>query len=251
MDIVLSMASYEKRFKTLHLSLKSMLQQSIKPNRFFLYLDKNYASIPYQVLELQQYGLEICYAEKDLKSHNKYFYTMQRFPNDIVITVDDDAIYPPDLINKLLISYEKHPEAVSAGRVHEMCFDTDGSIMPYMFWNKEVPIYDTPSMTLFANGVGGVLYPPGCMDQRLFSINKIQQLCLYSDDIWLKAMQILKGTPVVAIHQSQQHPPIIENTQAVGLYMINKLQCRNDLYIKKVFNKYHITKEVILGNEYN
>lgn len=61
-------------------------------------------------------------------------------------------------------------------------------------------------MDLLATGVGGILYPPHCMDNRLFDIEKIQQLCLYGDDIWLKAMQLLSGTPVVAIFHENQHP---------------------------------------------
>lgn len=248
MNVVISMASYEKRFSTLHLCLESVLNQSIKPDKFLLYLDQQYETIPYQVLELQKFGLEICFAKIDLKCHNKYFYAMQRYPDDILITLDDDVRYPPDLISKLLASYSKYPFAVSAGRVHRIRFDSNGIAMPYHLWDKEVDFYDTPSMELLANGVGGVLYPPKCMDMRLFDAEKIQQLCLYGDDIWLKAMQILKGTPVVAIRQKQQHPPIIDNTQQHGLYVINKMQHRNDLYIKNVFHEYNLTSERILKN---
>lgn len=249
MKVIVSMASYEKRFSTLHLCLESVLKQSIKPDKVLLFLDKQYKTIPYQILELQKFGLEICIAKKDLKSHNKYFYTMQQYPDDIIITFDDDVLYSPNLISKLLESYNKHPFAVSAGRVHKICFDSEGFVMPYDSWDKEVNFYNAPSMELFANGVGGVLYPPKCMDNRLYDAEKIQQLCLYGDDIWLKAMQILKGTPVVAIRQKQQHPPIIANTQQHGLYTINKLQHRNDLYIKNVFHEYNLTRERILKNE--
>lgn len=249
MKVIVSIASYKKRFPTLHLCLENVLKQSVKPDKFLLYLDQRYENIPYQVLELQKLGLEICIAKKDLKSHNKYFYAMQQYPNDILITLDDDVLYPPNLISQLLESYNKYPFAVSAGRVHRISFDSQGFVLPYDLWDKEVDYYNTPSMELFANGVGGVLYPPKCMDNRLYDIKKIQELCLYGDDIWLKAMQILKGTPVVAIPQKQQHPPIIANTQQHGLYITNKIHHRNDLYIKNVFHEYNLTKERILKNE--
>lgn len=249
MNIVVSMASYEKRLSTLHLCLENIFKQSVKPDKFLLYLERNHKTIPHQILELQKYGLEICFAEKDLKSHNKYFYAMQRYPNDILITLDDDVLYPPNLISKLLKSYNKYPFAVSAGRVHRIRFDSKGFVAPYDLWDKEADVYDLPSMELLANGVGGVLYPPKCMDNRLYDDEKIQRLCLYGDDIWLKAMQILKGTPVVAINQKQQHPLIIEGTQKHGLYLMNKLQRRNDLYIKNVFYEYNLTRERIMQNE--
>lgn len=243
MKVIVSMASYERRFSTLHLCLDSIVKQFVKPDKILLFLDHFYETIPLQVLKFQELGVEICIAETDLKSHNKYFYAMKRYPNDILITLDDDVIYPPDLLNKLLTSYKKYPFAVSAGRVHKMCFDSNGYVMPYNLWEKEVDLYDTPSMDLIAIGVGGILYPPKCMDKTLFNAKKIQQLCLYGDDIWLKAMQILKGTPVVAIRQKKQHPPVIANTQQQGLYIINKMQQRNDLYIKNVFLEYNLIRK--------
>ena len=250
MNIIVSLASYEKRFPTLHLCLKTIINQSIKPDKFLLYLDHSYKTIPHQILEFQEKGMEICIAETDLKSHNKYFYAMQQYPNDIVITLDDDVLYPNDLINKLLQSYEKYPFAVSAGRVHKMRFDANGYIKPYDTWEKEAALYNKPSMELMANGVGGILNPPHCMDIRLFDAKKIRQLCLYGDDIWLKAMQLLKGTPVVAIQQAKQHPPIIDNTQQHGLYKINKIQHRNDIYIQNVFHEYNLTRREKQNDQY-
>lgn len=245
MNIIVSLASYEKRFPTLHLCLKTIINQSIKPDKFLLYLDHSYKTIPHQILEFQEKGMEICIAETDLKSHNKYFYAIQRYPDDILITLDDDVLYPNNLISNLLQTYRKYPFAVSAGRVHKMRFDANGYNMPYDTWEKEAALYNKPSMDLLATGVGGILYPPHCMDKRLFDKEKIQRLCLYGDDIWLKVMQLLKGTPVVAIQQEKQHPPIIGNTQQCGLHIINKKQHRNDLYIKNVFHEYNFIRKDI------
>lgn len=61
---------------------------------------------------------------------------MQQYPNDILITLYDDVIYPTNLINTLLVSYQKYPFAVSAGRVHRICFNPHGFIMPYNLWKK-------------------------------------------------------------------------------------------------------------------
>lgn len=249
MNIIISIASYKKRLSTLPLCLETIICQTVKPNKILLFLDKKYEELPPQILTLQEKGLKIFFVPEDLKPHNKYFYAMQQYPDDIIITLDDDVLYPNYLVEKLVDSYCKNPYAVSAGRVHKMSFDSYGNILPYRCWMKEAKIYNLPQMDLFANGVGGILYPPHCMDKQLFNKDKIKQLCLYGDDIWLKAMQILKGTPVVLISQNQQHPIPINGTETDGLFVINKLQGRNDIYIKNVFNEYNLTKERIMNYE--
>ena len=37
----------------------------------------------------------------DIGSHKKYFYAMQEFPDDIIVTVDDDMYYDTDMIRRL------------------------------------------------------------------------------------------------------------------------------------------------------
>lgn len=249
MNIIISIASYKKRLSTLPLCLETIISQTVRANKILLYLDNEYKELSPQILSYQEKGIEIYFVPEDLKSHNKYFYAMQKYPDDIIITLDDDVLYPNNLVEKLMESYYKNPYAVSAGRVHKMRFGSYGNVLPYRFWIKEAKIYNTPQMDLFANGVGGILYPPHCMDEQLFNKEKIKQLCLYGDDIWLKAMQVLKGTPVVLIFQKQQHPISIDGTESNGLFVINKLQGRNDIYIKNVFNEYNLTKERIMKYE--
>lgn len=43
---------------------------------------------------------------------------MQEYPDDIVITVDDDLVYPSDMIFNLYQSYLAFPDCVSGMRVH-------------------------------------------------------------------------------------------------------------------------------------
>lgn len=46
MNIIISIASYEKRFPTLHLCLESIEMQSVKSDKILLYLDHYYKTIP-------------------------------------------------------------------------------------------------------------------------------------------------------------------------------------------------------------
>lgn len=55
-------------------------------------------------------------------------------------------------------SYIRHPEAVSAKRVHNIQFDQNGVVLPYAEWVIDTKEYvDTEVMGLMATGCGGVV----------------------------------------------------------------------------------------------
>lgn len=64
-------------------------------------------------MDLQKYGLEIRFCD-DLRSHKKYYFAMQEYPEDIVILFDDDMFYPKNTIKKLYELYKKFPSDICA-----------------------------------------------------------------------------------------------------------------------------------------
>jgi hypothetical protein len=139
--IAVSLTSFPARFNTLHFALKSILNQSMKPDVIFLCLTKDEvkdeSALPQSVLELKKYGLQIYFADDNLKPHNKYFYAMKLYPNSLIITVDDDNIYDKALVADLYASFQKYPSAVSARRVHKMVKDENNNVLPYHKWRYE------------------------------------------------------------------------------------------------------------------
>ena len=237
--IIVSLTSYPARLKNLHLCLKSLLLQTVKPDKIIVWFgsDTKNVDLTQELLELEQYGLEYRFDENNnIKPHKKYYYAMQEFPDDIIITVDDDAVYPRKTVESLMESYKRHPNAVSARRVHKIVFGNDGQVAPYETWGKEYRKEKKESTLLMAVGVGGVLYPPHCLDDRAFDINKIQELCIGADDIWLKCMETLKGTKVVWVPCFFAHPPALGITDS--LWQGNVGEDRNDFYFRRVFAYY-------------
>jgi len=94
-DFIVSLASYKKRINTLHICLESIFLQNCMPKKVLLYLDSSVApdDVPKEIISYEKKGLEIKFVGDDIASHNKYYYTFKEYPNDIVITVDDDVIY--------------------------------------------------------------------------------------------------------------------------------------------------------------
>lgn len=248
--VIVSMTSYSGRIETVHLALQSILNQTQKADKVILYLSAGQFlhkenDLPKELIDCVGQGVEIKWCKNDLKSHKKYFYAMQEYPNDIIITVDDDLLYKKDMVEMLMDSYKKHPYAVSAMRTHLIRFDEDGNILPYKDWIKEIRTFvDIPSMRLFATSGAGTLYPPYCMSIEVFNMEAIMNMCLKADDIWLKIMQVAANTPVILVTDSN-YLKYIPGTQEVTLYQVNGLQGQNDIQLKKVMEFY---KNIRLSN---
>ncbi len=94
-NFIVSLASYSKRINTLHICLESIFSQTLTPKKIILYLDNSVQidALPVEITAFIDKGLEIISVSDDILSHNKYYYTFKEYPDDIIITVDDDVIY--------------------------------------------------------------------------------------------------------------------------------------------------------------
>lgn len=252
--IIISLTTYPKRIPTVYKVIASLFKQTYKPDRIILWLSENQfrnkeKDIPWELQEYVGKGLEICFVEDDMRAHKKYLYAMKEFPDDIVITVDDDLLYPNNMVEMLVNSYLKYPNAVSAMRTHLMTIKKHGEISLYKEWLKEYPhIVNTPCMQLLATSGAGTLFPPHSLDEQAFNTEAIKKCAINADDLWLKIMQVIKGTPVVLV-QKQQELLYIEGTQDQTLYQTNKKD--NDIQLENVlsfcYSELGISKQFLLN----
>jgi hypothetical protein len=223
----------------------------MKPDLIFLCLTKNEvkdeSELPQSVLELKKYGIQVFFFDDNLKPHNKYYYAMKLFPNSLLITVDDDNMYDKNLIRDLYASFLRHPAAVSARRVHKIGRNNNGEVLPYNKWLYEYLKEINPSLGLLATGVGGVLYPPGILPPETFDANKIRELCLNADDIWLKFMELKNNVPVVRVKGGRVHPLTIKKAQKINLQKNNYHKNQNDVYVNYLQDHYGINLASCLG----
>lgn len=233
--IVVSLTTYQPRFKSVCQTLRTLLNQTLKPNRIIVYLDCSEKDITEEMRSLIERGIEYRYNCENLKSHKKYYFVFKEFPESLVITVDDDILYPVDTVESLYRSYKNHPDCVSARRVHKITFDFDGKINPYgSKWGWECKSETEPSYLLFATGSSGILYPPHCLDERVFDKDTMLADCPNADDVWLKTMELLKGTKVVWAPNQCVLPPFVPESQDVGLCYSNVSAGGNDKHIENM-----------------
>lgn len=224
--VVVSLTSFPKRFQTLHLVVEGLLRQSVRPDHIVLYLTAaqvpEVEKLPRKLLALRKRGLEIRLCPDEIRSHTKYFYAMQEFPDDIVITVDDDLFYRSDLVESLLQCHKEHPGHIIANWVKRINSDTDR----YAWW-PDVTDRPQSSNRFLLLGVSGVLYPPKSLHPDVFDADNIKALSLTADDVWLSAMALRQGTPIYYTHYRYNHLPVhIRNNETLisGNYVRNQ-QC--------------------------
>ena len=237
--IIVSLTSYSKRIQFIAPCVYSLLHQTMRPDLVVLWLAESdfphrNADLPQDLVRLQEQGLSIEWCE-DIGPHKKYYEAMKRWPNDIIITFDDDVIYPAQIVESLYQAHQKHPASVCTTRVRQIRADEQGKLLPYNNWTLfEGPGEKGPSPALLPTGIGGVLYPPHCMDEELFNKQEFTELCLRNDDLWLKLMQLKKGTPVFKIHWMYPWITYVEGSQENALWLNNMGTNQNDVCLEKM-----------------
>ncbi len=243
-DIIVSLTTYGKRIYDVHLTIESIMEQTMKANRIILWLDYSFEnqSLPKALQPLQKRGLEIEYC-KDIRSYKKLVPALKKYPNDVIITIDDDVVYEFDLLEKLIMAYQQDPSYIYCNRHHLMQKNAEGKLFPYMQWIWNYTGMEANIMN-FPTGVGGILYPPHSLDEEVLNESVFLDICKYADDVWFKSMAMKKGTLSKKVYT---HNPrgieYIENesVQDIGLKNINTQgNCLNDQQIDAVFGKYNL-----------
>lgn len=247
-NITISLTTHKKRILDVHLVLESLMHQTIKPNRIILWLCKDEFSensIPYLLNRYKERGLMIFYVD-NFRSHTKLVPALEMFPEDIIVTVDDDLIYRHDMLENLVKPFLLDPGYIYFNRGHRIVMN-NGIIAPYLNW--EWNIEDSrDSMLNFPTGVGGILYPPKSLDNEVLNKAQFLEICPLADDVWFKAMALLKGTPSrkVSTYDSRGLDYILlDELQTDGLQAQNNGQNKNDQQIKLVFEKYNLKERLM------
>ncbi len=250
-EVVVSLTSFGKRIYDVHLAIESIMQGTVKPNRIVLWLsEEEFKGKPLpRTLEMQKArGLQVEFCE-DIKSYKKLIPSLKQFPEACIITIDDDAIYGYDLVERLVAAHIENPNAVCACRMHKVKLAEDGKPLSYLDWDWCVECYETNSNLLFPTTGGGTLFPPSCLCQEVFNKKVFMELCPYADDVWFYAMRLMSDTPVVQVFTGKPVGYFTElpsmNLEALSKENTDVENCRNDVQIKAVMDKYGLYRLLI------
>ena len=223
MEIIVSLTTHRNRIYESFLAIESIMQGSVKPNRIILWLSKDIQneSLPQVLLNQVGRGLEVKYTE-DIGPYTKFIPALKENPDSIIITIDDDILYPYDTLELLLTAHKQYPQCICANRIMDITLDNRGKPTSLPSW-KELDDKERISKLNFFEGVGGVLYPPHCFTSDVLDQQVFVDICPTADDVWLNCMALLSNTPIILSNHHYPHFPLFinESIQDTALWRIN------------------------------
>lgn len=169
---------------------------------------------------------------------------MLKYPNSVIITIDDDVIYPTTFIEDCINAYNNSPSTINAGRVHKIKYNNNNKMLPYKRWDWESQETEA-SYDLFFTGVGGVVYPPGLFKDDL-DLELIKDY-IDVDDIllnyWCRKHNIMvKRIPMRGKYQNVNIIPF-KSKLCIKNLMFNNDKCLNKIQFEKLLNECNYEKE--------
>ena len=112
--IILTMTSWTKRINDCHKVIERLLQNTLKPYKLILNLaieefPKQEKELPISLLNLttKYTNFRIHWVLKNNNVFKKLIPTINKYKNDIIITVDDDVNYPKSLIKNMMKEFRR------------------------------------------------------------------------------------------------------------------------------------------------
>ena len=224
--IIVSLTSFPAAIPYAVQAIRSILKGSLLPDKIVLYLDTQ--KFPDGVLPQELEALraesplfEVRFDPAEIRSYKKLIPALRDFPDDTIVTIDDDIHYPPNLLRDLADLHKRIPNAIVAHRVRKVRLDA-----PYKKWRK-YKWYDFVfrryhfSQLAMQTGVGGVLYPPHTLDEKMLDPALFMVMAPTNDDIWFWAAAVSKGTFVVPLPNGQRTAKGIGKPHKYSLMSVN------------------------------
>lgn len=238
-QVIVSLTSFPARISTVHIAVNTILQQNFKPDRVILWLtDSQFHNkennLPSELLKLKDYGLEIKWCE-DLKSYKKLIPALKEFPNDIIVTADDDICYEKNWLKSLYDSYLSGKSLIHVQRSMKLTFE--GEKLIYTKKSSGNPSYFNQQL-----GGTGCLYPPNSLHKDVLDGQKWLNLLPTSDDVAFWAMAVLNKTKIKVVNENWSIQTI-DFTRESSLSNINMTQNIDKKAL--LFNEYPILKSIL------
>ena len=101
-EIIVSLTTHGRRIYEVYLAIESIMQGSRKPDRIVLWLSSDIqgVSLPLTLLKQMKRGLIVKFTE-DIGPYTKLVPALTEYPDSVIVTIDDDILYPYDTLELL------------------------------------------------------------------------------------------------------------------------------------------------------
>ena len=251
--IIVSLTSYKPRIDDVKYTIYSLLNQSFPPDKLILWLDEDSfpqreKNLPRDLLKLKNFGLTIDWCE-NLRSYKKLIPALEKFPDDIIVTADDDLFYQPDWLKILYDEHLQSPDCFIAHYGYRMRIDAAGKILPLSTWQWcFTPTKTTPP--LFANEAGtggGILIKKNFLHHDALKRELFLELAPLDDELWIWAMGVLRGTKTKFPLRAMSRLIYTDiEMQAEGKTLWSKNRTQKDVQLLRLIARYPALREILI-----
>ena len=192
---IVSMTTWPPRKDMCVEAMQSLIQQEhSEPVHFVLVLSLDeFAEDDALVGEMKRLDVEVIWDEGNIKSHKKLMPTLERYPENPILVVDDDARQREGWLQAFIDEHKKHPDDIIYGHSSSIVEVFDGKIYEGM---AQRGFHTHPGQRTYnekpANGAAGTLYPAHTFtDERFFDRELFMRLTPNSDETWQWAWAVM------------------------------------------------------------
>lgn len=239
--IHISLTSISSRMATVDRTLRSLINQDYGNLVVHLYLskephllDEGVPEVPKKVQDLiteTDGKLQVHYT-KNIGPYRKLLPLLFSYWGQelLVVTADDDTIYPTNWLRTLYHHYGKYNCCI-AFRGHRI-IAKDDKFLPYRSWMKDA-IFENPSSLILPTGKDGIFYNSAMFPETVMNIGEALRLAPTADDIWFRWNLALNGVPVFVI-ETDYKTTFEESTYQSSLYFNYNRGGQNDTIVNAV-----------------
>lgn len=244
LPVIVSLTSIPSRLGTLHLVIKSILNQDKLPKKIILWLNESLKNeLPKNLKKIESDIFEIHYSKLNC-SHRKLIHTLEIFPDDCIVTCDDDLMYRKYWLSTIYKEHLLNPTAVIGNHTSHINHDEYDNPLPFKKWRNEFTTVKN-SKALVPIGAWGVLYPPKSLDEKVTNVEEFMLLAPKADDLWFKAMALLKGTLSLQAIETPKEPVPIIGSQKIALKKENLDKDKNTVQWNALNEKYNLNTLIL------
>ena len=248
---IVSMTTIPSRKGRLKDLINIILKQSWQGfEKFCINIDDNLSKEDYEFYDMLKEidnRIEINICDHKWRSCNKLLPTIKKYPDAVVITVDDDIDYPIDSLKTLVEAYEQNPDCIITHETNPIIV-INGQFVGYSN-NLDLKL----DQKYFAKYLSNCcLFPPHVFDNTdLFDYDKMMQCTDGThDELWFWINSTINGVQCIGLDYIYMFTGL-ENVYSDGykLSNINSDQNIVNWYNAKTIKMYGDKINKVVGNE--
>ncbi len=194
--LVVTLTTIPERLPTLDAVLRSLLDQTCAADRIVVNWQTHALrdGAPYPPPPPLPAGIDVRVRNASGPA-TKLLPTLQEEPAAALIVVDDDVIYPVDLIEQMLAWHRRLPRAAIGWRGWQIVPGRNPKRFPHVF----ATALAEPQEVDILIGTWGYLVPPGAFDAHVLDFSGYPDAVRFVDDVWFSGHLARRGVPRLVI----------------------------------------------------